>query len=65
MVLLPEPDSPTRPRVSPCMMSRETPWMTGGAEVFDKIAGFEQGCEGHAAPEIRVSQGATWLEVEG
>ena len=27
-VLLPEPDSPTRPRVSPRMMSSETPWMT-------------------------------------
>ena len=35
------------------------------AEVFDKIAGFEQGCEGHAAPEKRVPQGATWLQVEG
>ena len=22
-----------------------------GAEVFDQVAGFEQGCEGHAAPE--------------
>ena len=28
MVLLPEPDSPTRPRVSPRMTLRETPWMT-------------------------------------
>src|ERR1700679_1736210 len=27
-VLLPEPGSPTRPRVSPRMMSSETPWMT-------------------------------------
>ena len=35
-----------------------------GAEVFDELAGFEQGCGGHAAPEIRVPQGATWL-LEG
>ncbi len=30
-----------------------------GAEVFDEVAGFEQGFGGHAAPEARVPQGAT------
>jgi hypothetical protein len=36
-----------------------------GAEVFDKVAGFEQGCGGHATPAARVPQRVTWLLEEG
>lgn len=36
-----------------------------GAEIFDEVAGFEQGFGGHAAPAARVPQAATWMLAEG
>ncbi len=46
MVLLPEPDSPTRPRVSPRSMEKETRSTTGGASCepydFGEIAGDDE-----------------------